>query len=49
MSETLREWLLKIAKAVEEWNTMPKDDAAVRIVNINALRHRPPPSWPPAP
>ena len=31
MRETLRDWLLKIAKAVEEWNTMPKDDAAVAI------------------
>ncbi len=26
-----RKWLLKIAKAVEDWSTMPKDDAAVAI------------------
>jgi len=26
-----RKWLLKIAKAVEDWLTMPKDDAAVAI------------------
>ena len=28
---TTREWLLKIAKAVEDWPTMPKDDVAVAI------------------
>jgi hypothetical protein len=28
---TTREWLLKIAKAVEDWPTMPRDDVAVAI------------------
>ena len=26
-----RDWLLKIAKAVEDWPTMPKDDVAVAM------------------
>ena len=31
MSKTVREWLLEVAKAVEGWPTLPKDDAAVAI------------------
>jgi hypothetical protein len=31
MSKRVREWLLKIAKAVEGWPTMRKDDAEVAI------------------
>ena len=34
MSETVQEWLLKIAEAVESWEKMRKDDVEVWLVTL---------------
>ena len=36
-------------RAVLTYHVVAGKLMAVRIVNMNALRHRPPPAWPPAP